>query len=113
VIVRVGEAVSVMVGERVAVCDAAGVGVGVSASLVGVSLAGTVGVSVGGTFEGVAVVTTSGTSIKVDIAASRIPAARRIGMEYLRSISGKADEVVTGFLPAYPRASSRFLKLTA
>ena len=109
--VWVGE--TVMVGERVAVCEA--VGVRVPASVVEVAVAGTGRVAVGRRMAGVgvAVVTTSGISTNVDRIASRNPIPRMTGMAYLRSMSGKAAPVVTGTFPEYPIASSRFLRFAA
>ena len=102
-----------MVGEKVVVGDAVDVGVSASRVEVEVAGAGTDGVAVGGMFEGVAVVTTSGTSTNVDIAANRKPATRIIGKAYFLSISGNAAAVEAGSSPEYPIASRRFLRLTA
>ena len=110
---RVGVSVCEAVGERVAVALGEMVGVKVSASLVEVAGAGSVGVAVGGGLEGVTVVTTSGVRTNVDRIASKKPIAMMMGTAYLRSMSGNAEEVVTGFSPVYPSASSRLLRLAA
>ena len=105
--------VRVTVGERVTVGLGETVGVTVSASLVGVTVAGSVCVAVGGGLEGVTVVTTSGVRTIVDRIASKKPSAMMMGTAYLRSMSGNAAAVVTGFVPVCPRAFSRFWKFTA
>ena len=102
-----------MVGEKVAVGDVVEVGVRTSRVDVDVAGAGTDGVAVGGMLEGVAVVTTSGTSTNVDKAANRKPATRMMGRAYFLSISGIAAAVEVGSSPEYPIASNRFLRLTA
>ena len=75
-----GEAVSVIEGERVAVGDVVGVGVCASRVDVDVAAAGIDGVAAGEVLEGVAVVITSGTSTYVDKAANRKPATRMMPM---------------------------------
>ena len=112
--VRVGDAVNVMVGERVGVAlgDVVElcVAVGVSASTVNVAagcvavVARTVGVDVGGA---------DGVRSKLVRSASKKPTPMRMGMAYLRSMSGNAAAVLTGFSPVCPNASSSFWKLTA
>src|SRR5689334_17892634 len=85
--VGVREWVTVTVGERVAVGNA--VGVRVSASLVRVTVPGMVRVAVASTLVGVWVavgVITSGSRTKVEMAASRKPSPRMMGMKYLRSM---------------------------
>ena len=96
--VGVREWVTVTVGERVAVCEA--VWVGVSASLVRVTVPGMVRVAVARTVVGVGDgVITSGIRTNVEMIASRKPSPRMMGMKYLRSMRGNAAVVVTGNLP--------------
>ena len=95
----------------VALCEAVGLIVGVSASGVKTTTAVDVGTITVGVGIGVGVA--GGLKNGIAISASNITPAIIIGMAYLRSSIGKVNAGTTGISPEYPNAVNRLFRLAA